>query len=595
MGESVLKEKMREKNNPEQQAQLEKWAALLGEAKAAWEPQRQNMERWEALYGGTHEVAGGRQSNNVRNIVYELVESQADSSVPLPKVTAIHKEDAVLAKKIEAFLRTEVSRLALETRNDAQERTVPIQGGGWWEVGWDALGGTHCQPGALVVECRHPRMIIPQPGVYDPEQMDYLFECLPRSRRSLERAYGVDLQTVAREEDGQERGTAENEMLVQNIAFYKAEDGRVGRFSWVDDIVLEALEDYRFDGEENDRALPHDMEVPGPGGKTGLVHALVVKAEPVLDEEGKPALGADGEPMMRRSLHRRTLPRYRAREYPLVLRRNVSREGYLMGSSDVEQIADQQEALKKMGGKIQEKILKGGSYVTLPQGVGVETTDRELKIIRLKTPAEKALIDVLNIQPDVSKEITAAAMCYDWAKSTLGITDSYQGKTDSTAQSGVAKQFAANQTAGRLQSKRVMKNAAYAALYEKMFHTMLACADSPVGLRMENAAGDVEYGHLDPMELLRVDEAGELYWNDEFLFGVDNSGTLANNRQNMWAETRTNFTSGAFGPPAGTAAQIAYWTMLAKYDYPGAQDVRTMLEERQNEEKEAMAREMPAV
>lgn len=593
-------EEKKQGNSPEQQARLEKWAARLSEAKAAWEPWRQKMERWEALYGGSHEVAasGGiaaRKSDNVRNIVYELVESQADSSIPLPKVTAIHEEDRELARKIEAFLRTEVTRLALETRNDAQERTVPIMGAGWWEVGWDPLGGTRCQPGALVVECRHPKMIIPQPGVYEPDQMDYLFECLPRSRRSLERTYGVDLKNAARENDEQADGMRGNEMLVQNIAFYKGDDGRVGRFSWVDDIVLEDMEDYRFDGDDGERVLPRDMTLKGPGGKSSLVHALTVHGEAVLDEKGQSVLGADGQPLMKRTLRRRALPRYRAKEYPLVLRRNVSREGYLLGASDVEQIADQQEALKKMGGKIQEKILKGGSYVTLPQGVGVETTDRELKIIRLKTPAEKALIDVLNIQPDVSKEMAAAGLCYDWAKSTLGITDSYQGKNDSTAQSGAAKQFAANQAAGRLQSKRVMKNAAYAALYEKMFHTMLSCADSPLCLRRETSAGGVEYGHLDPMELLRVDDAGELYWNDEFLFEVDNSATLANNRQNMWTETRTNFTGGAFGPPASTRAQIAYWTMLAKYDYPGAQDVKTMLEERLEEEKEAAHYEVPTV
>ena len=580
MGESVLKEeKKKAVNSPEQQKKLEKWAALLREAKAAWEPQRRKMERWEALYGGSHEVAGsGRKSDNVRNIAYELVESQVESSVPLPKVTAIHSEDTELARRIEAFLRTEVMRLKLEVSNDAQERTVPIQGGGWWEVGWDPLGGTHCQPGALVVENRHPALIVPQPGVQDPEQMDYIFECLPRSRRSLERIYGVALEEAAPEAGTEGEGTAENEMLVQNIVFYKGDDGRVGRFSWVDDTVLEEMEDCRYNGAE-ERELKRDIEVAGPGGKPRTVHALVVEKETAADGKGGTALC--------RKLRRRVLPRYQAREYPLVLRRNVSREGQLLGCSDVEQIADQQEALKKMGGKIQEKILKGGSYVTLPQGVGVETTDRELKIIRLKTPAEKALIDVLNIQPDVTKEMTAAALCYDWAKSTLGITDSYQGKVDSTAQSGVAKQFAANQAAGRLQSKRVMKNAAYAALYEKMFHTMLACAESPVSLRRETAAGGVEYGHLDPMELLRVDEAGELYWNDEFLFSVDNSATLANNRQSMWTETRTNFTGGAFGPPSTPQAQRAYWTMLAKYDYPGALDAKAMLEEQMNEEEKS--------
>jgi len=144
-----------------------------------------------------------------------------------------------------------------------------------------------------------------------------------------------------------------------------------------------------------------------------------------------------------------------------VLRRSVSRFGSLLGTSDVEVIRDQQETVKKLGSKLNEKLMKGGSYVTLPRGVDIETTDRELKILRLDNPAQKALIDVLTVQADVSRDIHLLEENYQWAKSTLGINDSFQGKSDSTAVSGTAKQFAAAQASGRLESKRRMKNAAY--------------------------------------------------------------------------------------------------------------------------------------
>ena len=146
--------------------------------------------------------------------------------------------------------------------------------------------------------------------------------------------------------------------------------------------------------------------------------------------------------------------------------------------------------------------------MTLPQGVNIETTDRELKIIRLKNTADKALISVLNIQPDTSRDQQMLEVNYSWAKSTLGITDAFQGKYDSSATSGVAKQFSANQSAGRLQSKREMKNQAYARLYRLMFQFMLAYSDEPYPMTLRGPDGTVEYAHFDRYEFLKRDAAG---------------------------------------------------------------------------------------
>ena len=64
---------------------------------------------------------------------------------------------------------------------------------------------------------------------------------------------------------------------------------------------------------------------------------------------------------------------------------------------------------------------------------------------------EASLISVKNMQADISLDRIMIAENYDWAKSTLGITDSYQGKYDASADSGTAKQYAINQAAGRLE------------------------------------------------------------------------------------------------------------------------------------------------
>ena len=77
------------------------------------------MNDREALYMGTHDIRNAKKgASNVRNITYELIESQVDSSIPQPKVTAIHEEDQELARQLETLLRNEARRLNLLAIND---------------------------------------------------------------------------------------------------------------------------------------------------------------------------------------------------------------------------------------------------------------------------------------------------------------------------------------------------------------------------------------------------------------------------------------------------------------------------------------------
>lgn len=93
------------------------------------------MDRRTAYYEGTSDILkkdgslAARKASNVRNIVYELLESEVDSTIPMPRVDAIHEEDKELARGIEAILRSEVQMLRLVEMNDIQERTTTTQGG----------------------------------------------------------------------------------------------------------------------------------------------------------------------------------------------------------------------------------------------------------------------------------------------------------------------------------------------------------------------------------------------------------------------------------------------------------------------------------
>ena len=92
-----------------------------------------------------------------------------------------------------------------------------------------------------------------------------------------------------------------------------------------------------------------------------------------------------------------------------------------------------------------------------------------MKKIYLSSPADKSYLDVYDLQGDIEQDMAYLAQIYEEARQVIGITDSFQGRKDSTATSGKAKEFSAAQSAGRLESKRVMKDAAYAALFEAMF------------------------------------------------------------------------------------------------------------------------------
>ena len=546
----------------------------------------------------------------MRNAVYELIESQVDTSVPQPKVTAIHAEDTVLAKRIENALRNEIRRMSMTQLNDSAERTVPVQGGDFYHVEWNPAAGYHCTLGDVEVSLRHPRQVIPQPGIYRLEDMDYVFVQISRSKEALQAKYGITL-TDDTEETPEVRGDTETHtgVVTQNLVYYKHDHGTVGLFSWVGDQVLEDHPDYYARTAEVcvkcGRKRVGDTCVCGgkkfkqqPSQTVTLMQDITLASGEVLPAqqygEDEPIVNPDGSVqrdeetgeviLMPGALVNTEIPAYKPKGFPLILRVNVGSESRFLGVSDVDIIADQQQAINKYGTKIQEKLLKGGSYVTLPDGVDIDKSDSELKILRLRDPSQKSLIDVINVQPNVSNDQNMLELNYQWMKSTIGITDAFQGKYDSSAVSGSAKQFSANQSAGRLQSKREMKNAAYARLYRMMFEFLLAYADEPYPVTETDTDGEQQFGHFDRYEFLKRDAAGELYWNDEFIFEVDPASNLASNRERLWDMIDVKYQAGGFGPITELESQYLLWTLLKETNFPYAGTMQTAIKKRIDEQ-----------
>lgn len=595
-----------------------------------------------------------RQTPRVRNVCGEMIESQVTSDIPMPKVTALDEQDEWLAKIIEDMLRDEIRRLHAGTMMDLMQRTVPIQGGAFWHVEWDNSQRTAATIGELVLSTIHPKQFVPQPGITgDVEEMDWFFLEIPQTKRGIRDRYGVDVSQEA-EEDADVRGYGQEEvsddMVTQIAAFFRGPGGAIGRFSWVGDIVLEDFPDYlarrlrvcaqcgaeepgedvepgeqTMDGRRSGGGpeLPEDMVEPAPrarsgGGRRACPYCggtaweeqeqafeevwepmvfprpddtalMIPGAREVLEDGEDPGTGEPVQTFRGRREPTR-IPYYKPEKYPVILQRNVSRFGKLLGGSDIDKLRDDQKALNYLDWKMHEKISTGGSYMVLPEeDAYVEVNDQQMKVVLVKSPDKKAMLDVITMEADISQDMARAADIYEQVKQSIGVTDSFLGRRDPSATSGKAKEFAAAQTAGRQQSRATMRDAAWARVYQLMFMLKLAYADEPRSVVGNDANGQRVYREFNRYLFLRQDADGEWYWNDRFLFETDTAAPLATNQQAMWEEATRHFQSGAYGDPASIDTLILYWSQLAKLHYPTAEDIVSSLKEQRERQLEMEA------
>ena len=598
---------------------LDEWKTKYNKSKDAYADQLNRMRNQEKLYNGdaftrrSKNQGGGessKKSENVRNIIYELLETEVDSSIPMPKVTAIHEEDAEQAEIIEQMLLNEIRLLRFKEMNDVSERVTIVQGGDWYHTEWDSRKGNHCTIGGLEINERDPQTVIPQADVTDPYKLDYVFLQLSMTKDAVKRVYGVDVSDEINTEIEQNKDS--NDELVTVIkTYYRSENGEIGIFTWCGNTILEDMENYQARrltrckkcgrikegdvcecGSKSFETTIEDYEEVEEDivTLTQTIPAYEDVESVVMGEDGNPVL-ENGQPKMEVRREHKKIPYYKPNVMPLVLRRNVSKAKSLMGVSDAAVIEDQQDAIKKYGSKLQEKILKGGSIVTIPQNLKIETTDEELKVVRVDNANDVSMIGVHNLVSDISYDRIAMNDNYEAARSTLGITDAYQGKYDASAVSGTAKQYSINQAAGRMESKRIMKQEAYCRLYEIMFKFMLAYADQPVPLSTKNPDGSDNYSHFDRYDFLKMDENGELYWNDEFIFEVDPTSTIMMNREAMWQQMDLKYQAGAFGPIGELQTLLNYWTFMEENDYPNASKIRAIIAQQIEEAKQAQAQQ----
>ena len=614
---------------------LRLWQERKERMSSAYSSEYTQMDRREKAYLGDRSAEPVTQNpcrtrptevRMVRNVTAELIETQVDINIPAPKITPKCSEDEDLAQLAEAWLLSELDRLPSETLNDIDERTTRIQGGDYLVVDWDQNVRTHTTVGDVALRTLHPKQFLPQEGIwFDLEDQDYYIIRRPMTKTDVCRRYGCDMEALEKETESDpdikgadaESTRSMEDMVTVYEGTARSEKG-IDRFVWVNDIVLEDLEDFQARRtrvcedcglreseaqhirERRERDLTVDLPDVGGVSLLGMINESAVEAmeatnpfpagrcpecggrfvegpeeyeelwEPIERSLREPIeLPEDGQPLR--------IPRYKPDLYPVVLRRNIPIYGKLLGLSDVDRIADQQNALNVMDNLIADKLSAAGSFLLLPQGIQVDDSNGNYKVIRLRSAQDKQLIDVVSTEVPVSQDMAWEATIYEHAKQQLGITDSFQGRKDTTATSGVAKEFSASQAASRMESRRICKNVAWAKLYEIMFKYWLAYSDEPRQVIIRNEQNRPTYREINRYDFLKQDAAGEWYWNTDFLFSTDEAQPLANNRTQMWQETIMAYSQGLFGNPADPDTQILVWTKLEELHYPLAGQTKDFL------------------
>lgn len=568
-------------NTASEHERLAKFRELFRRAEEAArnDPNRKpdNLDKWRRAYLGTLGALdqSGNESNvkgrMLRRMIFELVESKIDNQVPMPKMQARYKTDLPLVDVTESYLKFEVDRILTRYENDRSERSTYVDGTGWYKVWWDSLDNTHERSGNVKISFRNVDQIYPQPNVIDYRQLEYIFE---RQVVSIGRLYDMYQRLI---------GPVEGDTVEIISCYYLNENREVGLFTWAratDQVICDeeswqirkvrcckmcdavnptgALCTFcgndKFEYREADEEIleddleriynPYDAdETDDDNERDHFTYEVFLKKGDVV-------------------------PFYKVRQLPFVPRPAISNLNSIYGISESFIDLEDQDAVNKLLTKALDKTLKSGAVVTKPEKLRLDDTNETFKIFGVRSAEEAQMVQAKQIVADTSGDIMMYNILYDSGKVTSGVTESYQGLRDSTAVSGKAKQFAAAQTAGRIESLRVMKAAAFAGVYELVLKYLLAFSDETRRFVKKLPDGSEVEEMWNKHMFLDKDNYGAIYYRDDFSFDTDPASTLSQSRVQMWQETQDKLVMGAFGVPNESRTLELFWNVMDSLQYP---------------------------
>lgn len=548
----------------------------------------ERFDKYMSQYKGSTDIDGSDENAiTVRNITYEIVESQISSDIPQPKAdaTSYSEKRGRNAESIERLCRCIRNSLPFEEMNDIDERYTYIYGGSVWYVEWDNTLEHMGEIGAVRVHCLSPKCFYGQPGIWSVDNMEYCFLDFTTTSSELCRRYGVsDEEIIKAEACFNYDSDPESDAVTMTVCFFKDEDGEIGRYIFSGELVLSDLPRLYHrrttvcrscgrDGAnctcEKSNITQVEQEYESLDEDIPRLHASSLPAMSPLIYNGK-LRWRGGTPAMGKT----RIPYYTPKKFPIVVRKNTSTENSLFGQSDCEYIRPEQQAINKIESRILQKLLRAGITPIVPEDANISVNNHIFgQVIKMKPGESASQYGKVDTTPNISQDIAEAERLYDHAKRTLGISDAYQGIDTSLNESGVAKKLRISQATGRLQSKRKMKDSAYAAIDQLIFELYLAFADEPRHLSYRDAYGRTHAATFNRYDFIEYDiGSGEYYYDDSYLFSVDLNGGSDLEREALWQRNLENLKAGTLGNPEDPITLLRYWQAQERAHYPYARE-----------------------
>ena len=541
-------------------ARLEKFKELYSSAVISAGSIHDRLNRHMEQYLGSDEIDGSSErASVVRNITYEVIESEINADIPVPKVdtscySSKRDQNARAVERLASALR---SRLPFEELNDRDERYTYIYGGSIFYIEWDNNQSDSAGEGGVSVHLLSPMDFIPQPSIDSIEDMEYCFLHFTTTRGELISKYGVSEEEISLAECEYlgDIGDPLGDTVAVIVCFYKDENGRVGKFVFSGDLALLDMPNYYK------RKAPFCK-------KCGREAGLCVCEEPKFDY-----MDVDSESVILKSGEIVKIPYYVPDCFPVVVRKNTISDMTLYGGSDCERIRPQQQAINKVESRILQKLLRSGVTPIMPEGAMVTLSNAIFGQIIKTRPGES--IDhygKIDTTPDISQDILEADRLYDQAKRVLGISDALQGLDATTSESGYARQLKISRASSRLETKKRMKHLAYCKLYELIFKHYLAFADEPRRYAFRDTFGRIHFTEFNRYDFIEQDKAGNYYYDDSYLFSVDNNVNTQYEIETLWEINLQNLERGTLGNPDEPMTLMRYWQLQDKAHFPHARE-----------------------
>lgn len=577
------------KDDKEKEEKLQKWENKLERALEKHNDFRNKAASWDAVYNGTKEVGGvrntyvsnrdrdKRQTKDARqvvNITLQLIEAQINPEVPTPRVDALELEDQDKKDMIEGMLTYMSTGPELMRLTSLNERIVKKNSYAVFKVMYNPDYNGHTFRGRIEITNPHPSNIVPQPGIHRVADMDYLFHIENRTLEYICRRYGEEFRDELDEEaaefgyledmNGSTQQDKNNNMLSVVECWYKDKDGDVCLLTWCNDTILK--DEPKFYYKRDEQGNPIEVEE-------------VDIQEQQIDTMGQSVIGPDGQPLMQQNTV--SVQCHVPKSFPFVIWYNIPKEKSFYAKSDVEIISDQQETIKKLLSIEEEKQIKGTTKIFCRKGSGLKDklTDSVSQVLETDDPVNDVVAKDLKTPDGSLKDLFL--ILKESAKEVLGVTDAYQGQLDNKQLSGRAIQQLSQNTQARVSVKSKEKEIAFIELYRILYDFLLAFYDEKVPYRLEGADNKPKFGYFDKGLLVKKDAAGEYYYPDFDIYISSDAG-ITRDKNQLLQSSIDLAVKGILDP-------VELWTILEYLGYPNASAILDMEKEKQQiQQQQAM-------